>query len=129
MKERNAIRTFQRKRLSATTLLLFSGRERTTQMGSFLVPDADVLRPLRLDASRHRASGTQVFRYIGSHKSETKESPNIGDIVETLSPVYPSIVDAYSPLLELTNERTRCSQKDLLIRRHESARVRTHPRV
>lgn len=40
---------------------LFSG-EPKAQMGGVHVPDANLLRPLRLDASRYRPSGTQVFR-------------------------------------------------------------------
>jgi hypothetical protein len=66
------------KRPRVTKSLLFPGRERATQMGSFLVPDADLLRPLRFDASRHRASGTQVFRYIGSNKHNIR----IGKLID-----------------------------------------------
>lgn len=48
-------------RASPGPYFLFPG-EPKAQMGGVHVPDADLLRPLRLDASRYRPSGTQVFR-------------------------------------------------------------------
>lgn len=53
--------TTMKDRASPGPSFLFPG-EPKAQMGGVHVPDADLLRPLRLDASRYRPSGTQVFR-------------------------------------------------------------------
>lgn len=55
------IRSQMKDRAFPGPYFLFPG-EPKAQMGCFHVPDADLLRPLRLDASRYRPSGTQVFR-------------------------------------------------------------------
>lgn len=54
-------RSQMKDRASPGPYFLFPG-EPKAQMGGVHVPDADLLRPLRLDASRYRPSGTQVFR-------------------------------------------------------------------